>query len=206
MFAYVIMEDKLSACTLQNTPGLSLFDVKAPCRILAAHDGDTVKAAVVIDGRPAVVTCRICNVDTPEMRPPSAAVSRKEQIGMAHRARNHVVAWLSDARPSPDIRYTDLQIENMLHESKRTVFVHLLKTDKYGRVLANFYKTKEDMESRRHDLSGELVRLGLAKEYSGGKKEVWGATERNSCVAGRPRNGDSAICGAQSIKTEGEPL
>lgn len=57
---YIIIPD--------DAPKFSLRGLKVPARVVDVYDGDSVKCIFDFRGRFAKFTCRIANIDTPEIR------------------------------------------------------------------------------------------------------------------------------------------
>lgn len=161
---------ELLNCTTKNTQPFGLFDLKAACRLVDAHDGDTVKVAVAILGVPAIVTCRLDGIDCPEIMPPKRMPGRAACVAAAIRSRNRVIHWMSGLELDPDKTYSDKTIARLLESCHKIVYVHFLKTDKYGRTLARFYGVERDLHHGEGCLSDHLVKEGLARPYDGGTK------------------------------------
>lgn len=164
------MEDVLCGCTTRNTPLFGLFGLQAPCRLVECHDGDTVKVAVLILGVPAIVTCRVEGIDCPEITPPKEMEGREECIAAATKARNQAIRWMSGLELDPQKKYSDKSVGRLLEACRKVVYARFLRSDKYGRTLARFYETEDDMRMGERCLSEHMVATGHARPYGGGTR------------------------------------
>ena len=96
--------------------------------------------------------------------------------GMKHFARVKVRMIGID---TPEIRTKDLEEKKRGYEAKdylksriegKTIIVQTLKKGKFGRWLGVMWDYKEDAEDLGESLNDEMIRMGHAKAYDGGKR------------------------------------
>ena len=80
---------------------------------------------------------------------------------------------------TPEIRTKDLEEKKRGYEAKeylksrvecKTVLVHTLKKGKFGRWLGIIWDYDENAEELGESLNDEMIRVGHAKAYDGGKR------------------------------------
>ena len=108
-------------------------------------DGDTFRCA---DGS---ATIRISNIDTPEIRKPRHAAEK--ELGLKAKAELARILALGKVEISPE----------MVRRKDGTL---AQKSEKYGRTLAR-------VRVGGRDVGEMLIEKGLARPYSGGKREPW---------------------------------
>ena len=138
-----------------NLDALDTFDIKTPtfslkntfkmCKIVDVYDGDTVRGVFENNGVYNKWNIRMYGYDSPEMRP-----SRKLENRDAIKEK---------AKESRD--YLKSKVLN------KTIFLHCLDFDKYGRVLANIY-SEEFGETSVND---HMVEMNYGYPYFGGTKK-----------------------------------
>lgn len=121
-------------------------------KVVDVYDGDTVTLAAYSGGRPALFRCRLTRIDAPEL---------KNQTGKTKRLRQQEY----DAA----IRSRDA-LRNLI--LGRIVQVHILKLEKYGRVLA-------DISIGDQDVSDWMLTNRHAVPYDGGKKTPYGTNGKS---------------------------
>jgi micrococcal nuclease len=96
--------------------------------------------------------------------------------GMKHFARVKVRMIGID---TPEIRTKDLEEKKRGYEAKdylksriegKTVIVQTLKKGKFGRWLGVLWSYDADMDELGESLNDEMIRMGHAKAYDGGKR------------------------------------
>jgi endonuclease YncB( thermonuclease family) len=140
-----------------STPELSLNGLKTFGRIVDIYDGDTVKIILPVFGSYYKFTIRLNGIDTCEIK--NKNIELKE-YGI--KVKNRLFELITDIKPDN----LKLEIKNILDIETYIVWVECLQSDKYGRILANIYKTKEDIKS----LSQILLDEKLAYKYEGKTK------------------------------------
>ena len=121
---------------------LNLYHYKA--EVLSVYDGDTV--TLMIDHglkHLARVKVRMIGIDTPEIR-----TKDLEEKKRGYEAKD----------------YLKSRIEG------KTVVVHTVKKGKFGRWLAVLWSYEDHMSDLGESLNDEMIRMGHAKAYDGGKR------------------------------------
>ena len=129
----------------KKTPKFTLKDTFKMCKIVDVYDGDTVRGVFENNGVYNKWTIRMYGYDSPEMRP-SKKLENRDEIKMK-------------AKESRD--YLKSKILN------KTVFLHCLDFDKYGRVLANIYSE----EFGENSINDHMVEMNYGYPYFGGTKK-----------------------------------
>jgi micrococcal nuclease len=118
-----------------------------PCTVIKVTDGDSFQCRMTppLWGPYAVITVRVSGIDTAETRKPPAKCIKEIRLGKIAKAEmQRRIAIGSDVQ----ITWTG-------------------QHEKYGRVLANV------MLPDGKDWATEMIRLGMAVSYDGGKKSNW---------------------------------
>jgi micrococcal nuclease len=131
-------------CTIENTKWLDFAGQSLKCKCLDIYDGDTITIAFVFHNEFYKIKCRLNGIDTPEIRTKNGSEKLKGFISRD---------WLKD------------RILN------KTIYIKCGKFDKYGRLLGDFYYTKNDMNTNINCINAKMIELGLGYKYDGGKKE-----------------------------------
>ena len=118
------------------SPMFSFDGIKTYAKIYNVYDGDTVKIIFEFQGKMIKYSCRIYGIDTPEIR-----TKNKEEKIKGFAARDFL---------------SDLILNKILQ-------VHLMKFDKYGRLLIKILYNNQD-------ISNIMIQQGHAKPYFGGTK------------------------------------
>lgn len=116
---------------------------RVECRICSIYDGDTCTALFMVGSTPIKTHLRFSGIDAPEIRGSSEL---EKQAAIAVRD------WLK--------KYLD---------SQTTWWVYIIGKEKYGRALCDVY----DSEVSQHSLNENLLKRGMVKRYTGGKREAW---------------------------------
>jgi endonuclease YncB( thermonuclease family) len=164
-FASIIKNNKLKFASLNNTSLFSLDGLKTYGKIIDIYDGDTCTIAIYLDciGIKSF-KCRLSGIDTPEMIEQTKTIAIK--------ARNKLLFLASDGLINIDDSqiYTRDMIRKKCEEQHHLIYIECGKFDKYGRLLVTLYLDK-NKNNKNNNINQELIKLGLAKEYNGGKKE-----------------------------------
>lgn len=142
-----------------STPAFSLNDKKTWARVVSIYDGDTLTAVIPVLGSFFKFKIRLQGIDTCEMK--SATEFAKD---MALKARNRLVEVITGT--STPFK-TKKDIEKYLDSNVCLVWLHCLEMDKYGRVLANVYRTQDEMS-----INQLLLDEKLAYSYNGDTKKT----------------------------------
>ena len=127
-------------------------------KVVNIYDGDTCKVVCnyPIKSKSTRFPCRMFGYDSPEMKPLKTVENREEEIAAAKEAKGH--------------------LSNILSESKGKVWIYSRGLDKYGRLLAVFYKTKNDAVKRQNSINDRMINDGHGTPYFGGTKEQFGSS------------------------------
>ena len=121
---------------------LNLYHYKA--EVLSVYDGDTI--TVMIDQGMkhfARVKVRMIGINTPEIR-----TKDLEEKARGYAAKD----------------YLKSRIEG------KTIVIHTVKKGKFGRWLGVIWPYEEGMEELGESLNDEMIRMGHAVSYDGGKR------------------------------------
>jgi endonuclease YncB( thermonuclease family) len=117
-----------------------------PCNI---YDGDTFSIIFEYKGELIKYRCRCIGYDSPEMKPLLSNPNRKNEIELAHKARD--------------------RLEELLNKHKtKLVKIECFDFDKYGRLLVKIWNLVD--EKCINDI---MVEEGYGKCYFGDTKEKW---------------------------------
>ena len=129
----------------KKTPTFSLKDTFKVCKIVDVYDGDTVRGVFENNGVYNKWTIRMYGYDSPEIRPSKKLPNRDEIKAKARESRDYLRSKVLD----------------------KTVFLHCLDFDKYGRVLANIYID----ELGETSVNDHMVEMNYGYPYFGGTKK-----------------------------------
>lgn len=115
-------------------------------KVLSVYDGDTVTIAAFYDGQFRRFNVRLYGIDCDEMRGGTEQTRKQAQL-----AKHHVESRVLN-------KVVDIVVLNNRIVAKKKI------SEKYGRLLAK-------ISINGVDISQELINMGLAREYYGGKKE-----------------------------------
>jgi endonuclease YncB( thermonuclease family) len=139
-----------------STPELSVAGVKCFGRLVEIYDGDTVKVVLNVFGSYYKFTMRLNGIDTCEIKSKDKVL---QEYGV--KTRDRLFEILTDKKV-----VTKNDIKSILDTDVYLVWVECCAKDKYGRVLANIYKNKDDTKS----VSDILLDEKLAYKYEGKTK------------------------------------
>lgn len=144
-----------------STPMFTLSGIKTYARLVDVYDGDTITCVFNIFGENYYrFNLRLNGIDTAELK--SNDLIDKDR---ALRARHKVLSsCCNEYNLKKDCNRSD--IRKYLKDNIIIVWVECLDFDKYGRILANVYKEKDDI-----CISEILLNCDLAYKYDGGTKE-----------------------------------
>ena len=127
-------------------------------KVVNIYDGDTCKIVCnyPIKSKLTRFPCRMYGYDSPEMKPLKSVVNRDAEIAAAKQAKEHFC--------------------NILSETSEKVWIYSRGLDKYGRLLADLYKTKQDAINRKNSINDRMVNDGHGTPYFGGTKEQFVST------------------------------
>ena len=136
--------DKLNSFG-NSTPKFSLKDAHKICKIVDVYDGDTVRGVFEHNGQFNKWTIRMYGYDSPEMRPSRSLENREEIKQKARESRDYLKKLILN----------------------KTIYLHCLDFDKYGRVLANIYIDGLNNKS----VNDHMVENNYGYAYFGGTKK-----------------------------------
>lgn len=162
------IDERLTRCTIDNTPSFSLLGKQLVGRVLDIYDGDTLTVALPLSGGIYAMSCRLEGIDTCEMK------SRTEFCkSTAYRARNRLIQ-LCTRRTSDDVpldnRWPRRQVRQFLETNPSYVSVLCGEFDKYGRLLAGIVPHTSTSAGGTSGFSETLLSERLAYRYSGDTK------------------------------------
>ena len=129
----------------KKTPKFTLKNAFKICKIVDVYDGDTVRGVFEHNGEYNKWTIRMYGYDSPEMRPSKKLENRDKIKEEAKKSRDYLRSKILD----------------------KTIFLHCLDFDKYGRVLANIYLD----ELGEKTLNDHMVEMNYGYAYFGGTKK-----------------------------------
>ena len=139
--------------TYSNTQPFSLQNLECYCRVVKIYDGDTITVIIPVFNDFYRFSVRLKNIDTCEMK--SKNQSNKT---IANNARKRLFELVT--------MQTFDDSDNFLSDNVNLVYIKCEEFDKYGRLLADIYKNKDDIKSFSEILKEEK----LAYSYDGKKK------------------------------------
>lgn len=128
-------------------------------RIVDLYDGDSYRIVVHVNGSLSYVMTRLLGIDTAEISSKNAV-----EKGRAVAARDYALSW---ALKDPAAFATKKQIKEALAKTPAIVFVKCLEQDKFGRILVEVFRTRDDAEP---SLNQQLIDAGHAIQYGGERK------------------------------------
>jgi len=159
------IKTKLENAT-KDIPEFSLCGMSLNGKVVELYDGDTCKIILPLNNVFYKFDCRLCGIDTPEIKPSLTKPNREKEIVMAKTARNELLKLIClNNKCLENINITKKKIETTLKENKNLVTVKCLEFDKYGRLLVELYGTNQTKSFNKI-----LVDKNLAVEYDGGTK------------------------------------
>lgn len=139
-----------------TTSTFSLKNTECYARVVQIHDGDTLTAIIPVFGSYYRFSVRLNGIDTCEIK------SKNEDLQqLSVSARNRLVTLVIGNNPSQIV-----DVKKYLLNNVALVYLKCDDFDKYGRVLASVFKSKDDVES----FSDILVNEKLAYTYDGKTK------------------------------------
>lgn len=149
-----------------KVPEFSLKGYALWARVVAVYDGDTMTCVLPLFGNYYKFPVRMNGIDTCEIKS-----KLEENKKKAVRARNQVLQWImTDKVISQTESYTKKQIDELLASDVYLVYLECDSFDKYGRLLANVFASKEEVFDVANSFSEKLVACGLAYRYYGETK------------------------------------
>lgn len=120
--------------------------IAKPCSI---YDGDTFSCIFEYKNELIKYKCRCLGYDSPEMKPLLSNPNRKNEIELAHKAKDRLVELLNK------------------HESK-LIKIECFEFDKYGRLLVKIWNMVDEKS-----INDIMIEEDHGKSYFGQTKEKW---------------------------------
>ena len=145
---------------IHNIPFFSLEGLNTWCRVIDIYDGDTITVVIPLMTSMYKFHIRLYGIDTPEIK--SLVQQEKEKAIIS---RNRLIELCTNVATNLKSRK---EVQQFLSENIYLIWINAYKMDKYGRVLANVYKSPEDTVS----FTKTLIDEKLGYEYFGKTKLV----------------------------------
>ena len=129
----------------KKTPKFTLKNAFKICKIVDVYDGDTVRGVFENNGVYNKWTIRMFGYDSPEIRPSRKIENRDEIKRKAKESRDYLKSIILG----------------------KTIFLHCLDFDKYGRVLGNIYSEEFGQKS----INDHMIEMNYGYPYFGGTKK-----------------------------------
>ena len=130
---------QLMNATYKETPKYTIKNYKTWAKVIRIYDGDSCYVALFIEDKMVKIPCRLQGIDTAEIRS-----DNPREVMHAKRAKEFLTNIVSD----------------------KLMWVHIHKTEKFGRYLTTLYNNKTESIN----VSQLILGAGLGYEYNGGKK------------------------------------
>lgn len=146
-----------------KTPRFTLNGLKTYGRVVDVIDGDSLTIILPVYNDYYKFNVRLNGIDASELH------SQDDQLKQnALNARNTILNLImgEDMILKEQHNFTKIEIQDMLEKQPKLVWIECLEFDKYGRLLAEIYITKDKDSS----LSEYLLEKHLVYKYYGGKK------------------------------------
>lgn len=160
----------LEACVPHDIPRFSFAGQSFYTRIIDMYDGDSFRIVVHVNGTIAYAMTRLTGIDTAEMRSKSAA-----EKAVALESRDFALAWALKTEEKTFAKKKD--VKAALAETPAIVFVKCHDNDRYGRILIEVFRDRDDAEASRNSLNSLMLAKGGAVAYEGGTKGGEGVFE-----------------------------
>lgn len=145
---------------IHEIPFFSLEGLNTWCRVIDIYDGDTITVVIPLMTSMYKFHIRLYGIDTPEIK--SLVQQEKDKAIIS---RNRLIELCTNVATNLKSRK---EVQQFLSENIYLIWINAYKMDKYGRVLANVYKSPEDTIS----FTKILIDEKLGYEYFGKTKLV----------------------------------
>lgn len=148
-----------------NTPSFSFNGLNCISRVVDITDGDTIKTIINFKNDYYKVILRLFNIDTCETKSKN---DNNKNLGIQAKKRvyNIITNNTIDDNNNTNIKKI---IKNDLNNNCYYIYIKCYDFDKYGRVLADIYKTENDCINN-NSISNILINEKLAYIYTGKTK------------------------------------
>ena len=127
---------------------LELKNICQYVRVIDVYDADTFKCIIFYRNIPTIISIRLSGIDTPEIKPKTGNIEEKKQ--------EKALAIISR-----------IYFMKLIMGCENILYIKTNGSDKYGRTLAEIYKShNEDMS-----INQTLINMRLADTYYGNTKE-----------------------------------
>jgi len=151
------MEELYKEHNDKNTKDFNFNDYVNYCRVINILDGDTIKVIINVFGNFYKITLRLNGIDCCETKSKN---QDNKDLGIKAKLR------LFNIITNKEITNDKKEIKKELNNNTYLIWGKFLDFDKYGRVLADIYKNKDDTLS----ISEILINEKLAYYYDGKTK------------------------------------
>ena len=166
-----VFEKSLSKYNNNNVDEFNYEGLFRKCKVVNIYDGDTYRIVLFLnkkDKLPIKLKIRSFGCDTPELSPLRNKPNREREIKAAKKARNRFIQLATDQKIDiNDDQKSKKEIQLMLNNNKKELYIELGKYEKYGRVLGKLYLDK----NKKKNINEILVEEKYAVPYFGGKKK-----------------------------------
>jgi len=163
-------QDILRNSTNESIPDFSVNGLHTLCKVVDVYDADTFRVVFFRnkeDKEPLKLKVRAVGCNAAEMYPLKSHPERKEEMRKARVARNRLVQLITGVDIDiNNIQYSNKDIDKILTDNKKLVYIEFGKFDKYGRVLGTLYLN----ENRDKSINQILIDENHAVYYDGGKR------------------------------------
>jgi endonuclease YncB( thermonuclease family) len=143
---------KLRSIDHKKVPLFSFQNKVLIARVVDVYDGDTCTVLFEYNGEIIKYKSRAMGYDCAEMKPKKDDPNRDQEKKLALAAKARFI--------------------ELMGGSDAVVKMKCLDFDKYGRILAYFYKLSDDVE-KDASVNSIMIQEGHGKAYEGGTKEEW---------------------------------
>jgi len=138
-------------------------------KVVDMYDGDTCKIILIYNNELLKFSCRLINLDTPEIKPPKNKPNREIEIANAIKCRNRLMQLSTSCEINLEDIKTKPQMKKLLEKNNKILSIKCFEFDKYGRLLVELLSNDTDVKTY-NDI---LIEEGMAKRYDGGTKDVF---------------------------------
>lgn len=156
----------LKQCDDNTVPDFSLDGLTVWGKVVNVYDGDTFRISFYMnpgDSKTVKFKVRGNGYNAPEIRPSKDHKNREEEIHRAVCARNRFIQLATDCKIELDKRYTRNEIQEIVDQNHKLIFIRFDKFEKYGRVLADIFENPKTKKS----INQILIDEGHAVPYHG---------------------------------------
>jgi len=164
-------QDILRNSTNESVPDFSVNKLHTLCKVVDVYDADTFRVVFFRnkeDKEPLKLKVRAAGCNAAEMYPLKSHPERKEEMRKARVARNRLVQLITGVELDiNNTQYSNKDIDKILADNKKLVYIEFGKFDKYGRALGTLYL---DENKDNKSINQILIDENHAVYYDGGKR------------------------------------